>query len=228
MELGIMSLATFIKQHRHLDNAMCQRFLQDLCAGTGAIHDACIIHRDLAPKNTVLCPEGGNFILKICDLGASLRLMPARGCLDTAARAAPDDIRERRCTVPYAAPEVLLGRGASFASDIWSLAIMAWELLSDNPAQIVGPNPCLTESGSLSEEVAHQAFLETTSINFPALLRPAGDEQRRELLDALSLASCDRPPAQDLQRRLAQHAPCTTPSRPTVPTPFRKRARHRF
>ena len=84
--------------------------------------------------------------------------------------------------------------------------MVAWELLSDYPAEVVGPNPQLGSGGELTDKVAQQAWHIVTSIDFLAMAggESAGDEDRRELLVALNLDPDLRPSARDLQRQLAR------------------------
>lgn len=72
-----------------------------------------IIHRDIKPENFLLFEDG---TLKMADFGWSNF---------------KNSIRSTYCGTPdYLAPEMILGQGHNEKLDIWSLGILAYELLS--------------------------------------------------------------------------------------------------
>ncbi len=100
------------------------------CSGLAAIHEAGIIHRDLKPANILLTTEGN---IKITDFGiarmASGGRMSPRGILGT---------------VEYVSPEYCQSGEIDQRSDLYSLGVVAYELLSgrvpfrgDAPAQTI-------------------------------------------------------------------------------------------
>ena len=159
MELGVASLHQFTKQQGKLARGLARQFTQDLWSGVGACHSKGIIHRDVAPKNAIICLDGAAAVLKLCDFGASIKAivpLPLLGRPPPSSEADSDTtrapLRQRRCTVPYAAPEVLRGDGASPAADAWSAAVVSWELFDDYPYRMVGPNV------TLERRCAHECY----------------------------------------------------------------------
>jgi tetratricopeptide (TPR) repeat protein len=98
----------------------------ELCDAVAAAHARGVVHRDLKPANVVLTPEGH---VKVLDFG--LATTPAR--LEEAV--APDDPTPSHPprilgTPAYMAPEVLRGPQVDHRSDIYSIGVMLFELLT--------------------------------------------------------------------------------------------------
>ena len=87
------------------------------CAAVSYAHQQLVIHRDLKPSNILVDASGEP---KLLDFGIA-RLIDAEGTQHTATRA---------MTPAYASPEQLDGRPLSTATDVWSLGVMLYELLS--------------------------------------------------------------------------------------------------
>jgi eukaryotic-like serine/threonine-protein kinase len=105
-------------QKPELDAAV--RILNQVCLGVSAIHAAGRVHRDLKPSNVLL---DGQLRARVSDFGLVVRSL--EGAL----------AREVVGTPGYIAPEILLGktRGATAQSDLYSLACIAYELLTGSP-----------------------------------------------------------------------------------------------
>lgn len=91
--------------------------LTSTCAGLSAVHRAGLVHRDIKPEN-LLQDDGGQ--VRVADFGISraldsTRLTPAGTLMGS---------------VEYMAPEIVLGREATFASDQYTLGIVTFEALT--------------------------------------------------------------------------------------------------
>lgn len=100
------------------------RMIKELISGMVAIHQAGIVHRDIKPKNIVVC--GGR--MKFCDFGlAQLDGKRSR-------KARRNEARELGSyavvTYPYRAPELEVFQDSGAAMDIWSLACTVYEMLT--------------------------------------------------------------------------------------------------
>src|SRR3954467_9498719 len=82
-----------------------------------AAHAARLVHRDVKPQNVLIDPEGR---AKVTDFGIA-RSMEAHG-LTAAGRVLG--------TTDYVAPEQAIGDGATEQSDIYSLGVCLWEMLT--------------------------------------------------------------------------------------------------
>jgi serine/threonine protein kinase len=86
------------------------------------VHAQRVIHRDLKPSNILVTAEGK---ARLLDFGA------ARVLLDPAARRPPlTRLYGQALTPDYASPELLWGESGDEASDVYSLGIVLYELLS--------------------------------------------------------------------------------------------------
>lgn len=89
--------------------------LSSVAAGLSAAHQAGLIHRDIKPENVLMRPDG---TVKVADFGLS--------------RAADQHTTSGAVlgTVAYASPELVTERRLDARSDLYSLGIMAWEMLT--------------------------------------------------------------------------------------------------
>ncbi|HTW38572.1 MAG TPA: protein kinase [Steroidobacteraceae bacterium] len=111
-----------------LDIAARLRLLIEVCAAVHYAHQHLIIHRDIKPGNILITPEGTPKLLdfgiaKILDNGS----VPLRGTATVSL--------VRLLTPAYASPEQLKGDVITTASDIYSLGVVLYELLTG-----VGPH----------------------------------------------------------------------------------------
>jgi eukaryotic-like serine/threonine-protein kinase len=91
-------------------------------------HRYLIVHRDLKPANILVHPERGP---KLLDFGIAkiLAVEPAE-CLLVGAGPDPTLPEDRLLTPDYASPEQILGQAVTTASDVYSLGVLLFELLT--------------------------------------------------------------------------------------------------
>ncbi len=99
--------------------------LLEICAPLSAAHHANVIHRDLKPSNVYVCTQSdGTRFLKLLDFGLARRSTTLDGSTkqtsQTTVAGTPD----------YMAPEQARGLDVSPRSDIYSLGVIAFELLT--------------------------------------------------------------------------------------------------
>ena len=112
--------------------------LRQLASGLAAAHAAGIVHRDLKPANVMLPDRGG---VKLLDFGLAWRNGSNRLTEDGRAVG----------TLPYIAPGQLRGEPADASSDLWSLGVLAHEMVTGKP-------PFATAAAQgLAHAILHQA-----------------------------------------------------------------------
>lgn len=103
--------------------------VQTLCRAVDSIHRAGVCHRDIKPHNVFMADDGR---LSLIDFG----LARGTGAAEDLQAIAPELTRtgERMGTVLYMSPEQCHeAKDAASASDIYSLGVMVFELLSGRP-----------------------------------------------------------------------------------------------
>ncbi|MDQ3488392.1 MAG: serine/threonine protein kinase [Acidobacteriota bacterium] len=94
--------------------------IEDLCAGLYYAHTAAIVHRDIKPSNVMRDQSG---VVKILDFGI------ARG-----AGGAITEAGDIVGTLNYMSPEQLAGEEVDHRTDIYSVGVLAYELITDQMA----------------------------------------------------------------------------------------------
>ena len=96
-----------------------RRIVEQLAKGLQAFHRMEMLHQDLRPENVMIDRTG---TVRIIDFGSAW----VAGLGDST-RAEPDPILG---TVQYTAPEYFLGEGGSARSDLFSLAVIVYQMLT--------------------------------------------------------------------------------------------------
>ena len=105
-------------------NAGVEQIVQlalQLCAAVSYAHQHLIVHRDLKPGNVLVTAEG---LVKLLDFGTARLMSEDRG--------GPQGTRlgMRAFTPEYASPEQMFGEPVNMASDIYSLGVVLYRLLT--------------------------------------------------------------------------------------------------
>ncbi len=98
--------------------------VEQLAAGLGAAHQKGIVHRDLKPSNIFLVPEGEGVRTVIADFGL------ARLQVKDESQLTVTGTGEILGTPAYMSPEQIEGKSATTASDIYSLGLVMYEMLT--------------------------------------------------------------------------------------------------
>lgn len=110
------TLTEIIRRKAPVSIAQKLRWLEELCAGVAYAHRSGVIHRDIKPTNLMVDRSGR---LKILDFGIA-RMLGTLASNATALIGTPG----------YMAPEQILGGTIDFRSDLFSIGVVSYELLS--------------------------------------------------------------------------------------------------
>ncbi len=116
------TLEKLIRRSGKLEAKMALEVVAQVAAGLTAIHKQHLVHRDIKPSNIMVSlEEGGLESVKIIDLGL------AKGVADEGTISTAGSFTG---TPSYASPEQFAGIGTDIRSDLYSLGITLWEMLS--------------------------------------------------------------------------------------------------
>jgi serine/threonine-protein kinase len=155
-----------------LDQDRALRLLGQIASALFAVHGRSLVHRDVKPHNVLLWGSGEDEHAMLTDFGIAKALDDSLGLTGMGAVGTP----------AYMAPELFQGRSASPASDQYSLACLAFELLAGRPpfqggaaelqeAHVTAEPPLLLDvsasvSPALSDAIA-RALLKDPASRFP-------------------------------------------------------------
>ena len=105
-----------------------------ICSGLSHAHDRGVVHRDVKPSNVLLATSG---LVKIIDFGIAQRARTASvsDALGTegitpSGRIAPSEVKDAFGTPAYMSPEQILGDFVDGRSDLFSLGVVLYQMLS--------------------------------------------------------------------------------------------------
>src|SRR5271157_2937840 len=119
------TLENLIKRSGRLEVNLALEIALQVSAGLAAIHKQKLVHRDIKPSNIMVnLEEGGAVIAKIIDLGLA---KPAPDAPVEAAISTPGAFAG---TPEFASPEQFAGVGVDIRSDLYSLGVVLWKMVT--------------------------------------------------------------------------------------------------
>ena len=179
------TLGTEIANEKPMKPTKAVAYSVDICTGMSVAHQQGIIHRDLKPAN-ILINDGG--LVKIVDFGVA-----------AAAKSGDTQLTKTGYVIgspKYMAPEQILGKKVDERADIYSLGVIAYEMLAGNPPYSRGDHmsvmyqhvqgkaqPLHEANPTVPRELADVI---TKAMNVDKLKRHASMDELRLALDAVS------------------------------------------
>jgi serine/threonine protein kinase/predicted ATPase len=119
------TLEKLIRRSGGLEVKLAMEVTTQVAAGLSAVHEQNLVHRDIKPSNIMVkLKEGGAVTAKIIDLGL------AKLATDAPADAAISLPGAFAGTPEFASPEQFAGVGVDIRSDLYSLGVTLWEMLT--------------------------------------------------------------------------------------------------
>lgn len=172
---------------RHLDTSARLRLFVQVCSAVQYAHQRMVIHRDLKPSNILVTADG---VPKLLDFGIAKILEP--GAIPVAADLTVNAFGI--LTPQYASPEQFNGETVTAVSDVYSLGVILYELLTGmRPYPIAGDG----NAREIVDTILSREPKKPSSIVWPVTARGGGDRQIHARLSAARDGSPEK-----LSRRL--------------------------
>lgn len=106
-----------INDHFTLTERLCELYVMQICDGINFMHKSNVLHLDMKPEN-ILCLSKDGHRLKIIDFGLARRFDPKK------------TLKVLFGTPEFVAPEVVSYDKISYGTDMWSIGVICYVLLS--------------------------------------------------------------------------------------------------
>jgi len=119
------TLESLIQRSGRLETKLALEIVSQVAAGLEAVHEQKLVHRDIKPTNIMVrLKDEGRVTAKIIDLGL------AKGAAEPGTESAISTPGAFAGTPEFASPEQFAGIPVDIRSDLYSLGITLWEMLT--------------------------------------------------------------------------------------------------
>ncbi len=151
-----------------------------------AAHGAGIVHRDINPGNIMLRPDG---YVKVLDFGIAKlaqQKAPAPMPKDKTLLGVETNLGSVVGTVPYMSPEQVCGEPVDKGTDIWSLGVVVYEMVTRH-RPFVGNTPSEVMTSILEKEPSPlRSYIKRTPAELQQIISKALRKDRRERHQSVS------------------------------------------
>jgi len=171
------TLKELIRRDGPLDISQALAYSVEIARALGAAHEHQIVHRDVKPQNILIDPEGG---AKITDFGIA-RSLTEEG-LTMAGRVLG--------TTDYVSPEQALGEPVTPQSDLYSLGVVLYEMLTGT-VPFRGDSPVAVAMKHVREEIPDVQRLRphVSAATASVIERAVAKDLNRRYRDAAAMAA---------------------------------------
>ena len=150
------SLAQLLRAEGQLDPGRAIAITNQILSALAAAHRVDVVHRDVKPANVFVVDHPGGALVKVLDFGIAKLIGEGQGVVETASTVFG--------SVPYMAPEQLLGGSVDARVDIYATTVCLFEMLT-------GRRPFDNTTTRLVEQIADLApDIRTVRPDLPAAL----------------------------------------------------------
>jgi serine/threonine protein kinase len=140
------TLEHFIRRSGRVEAKLALEITTEVAAGLAAVHEQNLVHRDIKPSNIMVrLKDDSSITAKIIDLGL------AKAVNEPSAQTAISTPGAFAGTPEFASPEQFAGIGADIRSDLYSLGITLWEM-------VTGKTPFRGTPGEVMYQHQHTAL----------------------------------------------------------------------
>src|SRR6202022_1058317 len=170
------TLKDLIRREGPLEIPQALAYAIEIARALGAAHERQIVHRDVKPQNVLIGDEGG---AKITDFGIARTLTEEGLTMDGRVLGTTD----------YVSPEQALGQPVTGQSDLYSLGIVLYEMLTGQ-VPFRGDSPVAVAMKHVREEIPDVQALrpELSAATAAVLDRAVAKDVSRRYPDAASMA----------------------------------------
>src|SRR5262252_1840426 len=119
------TLEHFIRRSGRVEVKLALEIVAQVVAGLAAVHEQNLVHRDIKPSNIMVrLKDDGSTTAKIIDLGL------AKAVNEPSAQTAISTPGAFAGTPEFASPEQFAGVGADIRSDLYSVGVTLWEMVT--------------------------------------------------------------------------------------------------
>jgi serine/threonine protein kinase len=170
------TLEHLIRRSGRVKVKMALEIMAQVVAGLAAVHEQNLVHRDIKPSNILVrLKDDGSITAKIIDLGLAKAVNEPS---DQTAISTPGAFAG---TPEFASPEQFAGIGADIRSDLYSLGITLWEMVTGRTPFRGTPGLCVVTTRTQVGDIANHEASSALRHDLDQLSSDAGAQLLRAL-----------------------------------------------